>query len=590
VDYKHLLKRFRNTLLHSKGVTIEGALITAAVLRRHLRSTQLSEESISTLLSASDRQNVKLAYDLLSAIADLPCHLESDSPTFRVTRTSLRLLGAVYAHFLETYTNINLSLHEQLVHLSAAAHLILAIYSKDKGGSMPAELYYDMMTTVKNVYFCVGKTQLDTPEAAFWIILLGMDGLEGLFGLIRTIVGNDTNADQLQLGNCVESAAICAKIVAENPSWIRGPRRITLRPWRENAGDVSAKVDHINPASWRGDVSVKNVVPLTSWEGGRRAAEKELEMAGISAPFADMDKGEGFDMFCPFGKGKIVLMNGLSEGERNEDEEEQDNAPPPSSDSAAPGSEGCIPDTPDLEDLALTEILCQDSQSTLPFEAYIDVNPGSDKDSRQHKSAVLRILLKDRYSRGATERLRRIARQPQYALPPKPSPLGIESPEPCIEPGDPAALLLCSKDLIWLSIVEVIEIRRDSTEIEALPVRLLSEPNVRATVRSMCLKSLKDCADGDWEWTGAFEPVTCHVEGRMLQVVDPSLTHSSRPSKDNMPTYCFHSYELVSIAAVLFGNLRGEIDNLPKVPWTDTFPYRSSAGISSYYQFLVIIV
>jgi hypothetical protein len=42
-----------------------------------------------------------------------------------------------------------------------------------------------------------------------------------------------------------------------------------------------------NPASWRGDVSVKNVVLLTSWEGGRQAAEEELRIAGVSAPFSD---------------------------------------------------------------------------------------------------------------------------------------------------------------------------------------------------------------------------------------------------------------------------------------------------------------
>jgi hypothetical protein len=315
VDYKHLLKRFRNTLLCQKGVTVNGALITKQVLRRHLRPSDLSEETISSLLSASDRQNVKLAYDLLSAVATLRPPQETDSPTFQVTRSALRLLGGVYAHFLEAYTNINLSLHEQLVHLSAAAHLILAIYSKDRGGSMPVQLFYDMMTTAKNVYFCVGKTQVDDPNGKFWIILLGTDLLESLFGHIRTIVGNDTNADQLQLGNRIESAAVCAKILEENPDWVKGPRRITLRPWQENAGDVSAKVDHINPASWRGNVSVENVILLTSWEEGRRAAEEELRIAGLPAPFSDMDRCGGFDMFSPFGKGRMVLIGGLMEGE-----------------------------------------------------------------------------------------------------------------------------------------------------------------------------------------------------------------------------------------------------------------------------------
>ena len=40
---------------------------------------------------------------------------------------------------------------------------------------------------------------------------------------------------------------------------------------------MSAKIDHINPASWKGDVYVKNIVILTSWEEGCRLASEELE-------------------------------------------------------------------------------------------------------------------------------------------------------------------------------------------------------------------------------------------------------------------------------------------------------------------------
>jgi hypothetical protein len=80
-----------------------------------------------------------------------------------------------------------LSLHQQLVHLSAAAHLILSFYTKEKGGSMPSQLFFDLMTMIKNVYFCVAKMQIDDPDGSFWIILLGSDPLEVLFGKVRTI-------------------------------------------------------------------------------------------------------------------------------------------------------------------------------------------------------------------------------------------------------------------------------------------------------------------------------------------------------------------------------------------------------------------
>jgi hypothetical protein len=54
---------------------------------------------------------------------------------------------------------------------------------------------------IKNVYFCVAKTQIDDPDGSFWIILLGSNPLEALFGKVHTIQGNDLNINQLQLAN-----------------------------------------------------------------------------------------------------------------------------------------------------------------------------------------------------------------------------------------------------------------------------------------------------------------------------------------------------------------------------------------------------
>ena len=139
-------------------------------------------------------------YDLLSSIATLPPPSQQDSPSEHQSRNILCLLSKLYSHLLYVYTNINLSLHQQLVHLSAAAHIILAFYAKEKGSAMPLQLYFDLMTMIKNVYFCVAKTQIDDPEGSFWIILLGSD-LKSHFRKIRTIQGNDTNVDQLQLAN-----------------------------------------------------------------------------------------------------------------------------------------------------------------------------------------------------------------------------------------------------------------------------------------------------------------------------------------------------------------------------------------------------
>ena len=134
------------------------------------------------------------------------------------------LLRKLYAHLLKAYTNVDLTLHQRLTHLSAVAHLIIAFYAKEKGGSMPSQLYFDLMTMIKNAYFCVAKTQVDDPEGSFWIILLGSDPLKALFGKVHTISGCDSNVDQLQLVNRTDSAVICTNILVEHLEWEQGPR------------------------------------------------------------------------------------------------------------------------------------------------------------------------------------------------------------------------------------------------------------------------------------------------------------------------------------------------------------------------------
>ena len=113
--------------------------------------------------------------------------------------------------------DIQLSLHEQLVHLSAAAHLILAMYHTDKGKFIPVQTFFDVMSMIKNVYFCIAKIQVDDLTRSLWIISLGSDGLEKVFGKVCSMVGNNTNTDQLQLTNHIDGAVQCVKILEIHP-------------------------------------------------------------------------------------------------------------------------------------------------------------------------------------------------------------------------------------------------------------------------------------------------------------------------------------------------------------------------------------
>ncbi|KAJ7601800.1 hypothetical protein DFH06DRAFT_1024845 [Mycena polygramma] len=325
IDEKHVMKRLRNTLIRQLASTVNGVVLLQGVIKQHLlRDSRHNSPHLDKLLNPNDRQNVKLMYDLLSAIAMLPESEDTDSPAFKNSRRALRLLGSLYRHILEAYTNVELSLHAQLVHISASMHLMLALYSIEAGRFVPSQTYFDFMTTGKNLFFCVAKTQLDDPDGKFWIIQPGSDPLEKNFGQVRTITGSDSNTDMSQLGSRLTAAAECDNILAEHPKWARDPRRIRLPVWQDVAGDVSAKIDHINATSWKGDVHVKNVSSRTTWMSGRGLAEGALLAAGLEPPFASMEAKGGYSIFCPFGKNKIVLINPPSPGERDEDDDECD--------------------------------------------------------------------------------------------------------------------------------------------------------------------------------------------------------------------------------------------------------------------------
>ena len=85
------------------------------------------------------------------------------------------MLGQLVFHI--PYICIDLSLFEQLQHLSAAAHMLLAMAQEDHAGSMlmPTQLIINIMIMIKNAFFCVAKCKVNNLDGKFWIILLETD-------------------------------------------------------------------------------------------------------------------------------------------------------------------------------------------------------------------------------------------------------------------------------------------------------------------------------------------------------------------------------------------------------------------------------
>ncbi|KAE9394518.1 hypothetical protein BT96DRAFT_943084 [Gymnopus androsaceus JB14] len=144
----------------------------------------MTPEIAASLLAPNNHQDVTLMVHLLNALASLPELPLSASPSTKATRHILILLGELYHHLLDAYLDVDALLSKQLACLSTAAHLILALYNESKGGFIPVQLYFNVMSMIKNAYFCIAKTQRDNPLGCLWLILLGANGLEKVFGMV----------------------------------------------------------------------------------------------------------------------------------------------------------------------------------------------------------------------------------------------------------------------------------------------------------------------------------------------------------------------------------------------------------------------
>ena len=201
-DYKHIFKRLRNALLRENGCLVHGVHLTRAVIRKHFKDSGITDAHISNVLDPTDKQDVVLAYKLLKDLWSLPpADPVSNTPTYIRAHEALRTYGELSYHLVFPYICTDLSLSEQLEHLSAVVHLILALYVLDGARSefIPNPLFVDISIMVKNAFFCVAKAKVDHPNEPFFLVLLGTDRLESLFGILRTMVGNDANLDLLQL-------------------------------------------------------------------------------------------------------------------------------------------------------------------------------------------------------------------------------------------------------------------------------------------------------------------------------------------------------------------------------------------------------
>ncbi|KAJ7753176.1 hypothetical protein B0H16DRAFT_1317014, partial [Mycena metata] len=561
-DQKHVVKRKRNWLLRKAGIDVMGVEITPSIVRAHLQSAGHSTIHINLLLNPEDKQNVKVAFKLLQDIWSLPPPSPNCTPGFRSASRALRILGSFFYHLVFPYICVDLTLSEQLEHLSAAAYLGMILYRDGGKRAVPTLLYTDIMVMIKNAYFCVAKAKVDDPTGKFWLILLGTDRLEELFGILRTMIGNDANLDMLQLIGRLVGTTQVANILTKYPQWDRAPRRLNLPALTRNSRELSDKTDHIKPPSWRGE-SLEKVTPLTCWKRGRRLVEDEFPY--LEEAFRSLDAAVNINILAPLGT--LLVRVDL---DADDIEEELEDETPPVITLLAPDLEDVLvneePNSPGAQLATLTRA-----------NHFIMVN-----NKQLRKMRALSLMQKYTHKAVSTDRLQRVAALERYSsrsdeqghIAEHDSAFG----SPCILVSEPIVTLIRCEGKLFVCVGEVTDIRVNNQSVEELGLEVLQEQAV--TVHFQIVRVVPStCEDdaelkNDWRAVGLIRH-SLAAPGRLVLTIDPAL--STRVMGE--PYYLFESSVLRAFGARLFDTVTLHLNkSIPKFVPTDQFPYREALG------------
>ncbi|KAF6752515.1 hypothetical protein DFP72DRAFT_815400 [Ephemerocybe angulata] len=582
-DWKHVFKRLRNLLIRPQGIVVAGTRITPAILSTHFEDEGKTRTHIGSLLNPDDKQDVNLAFGLLQAIWNLPRTptKEDTNPGYMRTREALWILGQFLFHTVFPYLCVDLTLSEQLEHLSAAAHLGFLLYRMEGKEFLPTLLYTDIMIMLKNVFFCVAKAKVDDPDGEFWIILLGTDRLEEIFGDLRTMIGNDANLDILQVSWRLGSTAEVANILAKYPHWDRPP----------------PTSDHLKPGSWRASTKVRDVILQTVWRVGRRIVEKLMPDA--KNMFSQLEQDIAQDPV------NILAPNGqllVKTTEYNEDTSEDD----PSLDNDSPETPSppilLDEDTPETAEDARVEEDDDDDDGVQLNSATATPRsspPSFSKTLLIKGIAVLKSRLLSAYSKyrkipTSVDRLKRIQHVQRFS----PSTIerntthlaGSDSTTARLVIHDPVATILCCNGQPWLGLGEV---RVDGQVVDDVSRSVLGEEYVSISFQMLGLRPARTDEDtsGMYDWrTVSYAPeLTLTVPGRAIEAIDPVV--ASVPSSPSSVFHLLDSAFLVALAASLYGRLTvNDLRSIPKIVSSKHFPYREAGGAYLYSPFCTILL
>jgi hypothetical protein len=278
-----------------------GRIINPAVLTRFLaRLPDQSADSVQKLLFPDDPQDVPRAVELMEAIIEfLACDFGEVNADSAADLDSIRLLALVLKSILAPFITPDMSLTEQMTHLSTYAHLTFTLFRLNRLTFMSNQLYGDSQSMIKNAFFCLAKQQQLDPTQPFYLFQVGDDPLEKLFGKLRMLGGHNSAMSYAQAIERLGHACDLQSVYLRQPDLDQGQRRISM--------GRAEGVDHLNMASWTGHAIAADCHAPSAWDDGAKTAQQilaKLHFPAHSYDYATIFDNKEVDMLRPFGDDK----------------------------------------------------------------------------------------------------------------------------------------------------------------------------------------------------------------------------------------------------------------------------------------------
>ena len=564
----HVLLGMCTALRSSRGIMLDnGRLLTSKLFIRYLPCLDdVDEVKATKLLFPDDPQDVPRAVELIRAIVHL-AEIDPTQPPYTrpgmipdidvvIDFEAIKMLANILHHFLEPFINPTLSLSQQVSHISTCSHLIFCQYRLNRAAFLPNQLYYDVMTTMKNALFCIAKQFWLDHTSKFSLLDVGTDPIEILFALVRMCGGHNSAVNYKQGIDRLRSACDISGVYSRNPDLHQGHRRLNM--------SRSEHVDHINRDMWQGDTTVRNCNLESAWLDGRAVALSILSRSPLWEEEYNFDvifAVEGVDMLCPFGGGKYPSINHEDDGEDRS--------------VITPVQSNVLPQvTLEISDDHPTENITAEEEPTLTFEDQLEgelanglidedlPTPSSLIDTESstnsspppppsgkgicphdyllykgkwvHKASICRLILNKDFSAKSHDRLLRVRGfTPVNKLSKIPQSLSASNIDSSFVVGNPFVTLTRLDDhTTSLVLVRSTNIHENGVSRNDINIRTLQENGSKIKISGnilLLVPSESSELEFSWIWTGAYLKVASSVPGLDMttqKVVDLSTIGS----------------------------------------------------------------